>query len=247
MGIMLLHQRGIDSVSRLNEAHRKADFRRGKRLGKDDHIVSWKKPQSIRSIDRKTYHQLPEYLTMRETRVRVEQPGFRSKSLIVVTTLLDSEEITREELANLYFARWNNELDLRTIKSTMQMNILRCRTPELVHKEVWAHALAYNLIHTIMAQAAARHSIEPRTISFKATLQTLEAFQPLIDFQSRRSASFRQALYEEILDAIALHRVANRPGRFEPRRRKRKQKPYPHLAKPRHEHKRDMLKHVTEI
>ena len=159
-GLLMLQQRGVDSVSRLNKANRKADFRRGKRLGKDDHIVRWKKPNSIRSVDRKTYKSLPESLTIRETRFRVEQPGFRTKAIIVVTTLLDPKQTTREDLAQLYRARWNNELDLRSIKTTMQMDVLRCKTPELVHKEVWTHILAYNLIRTIMAQAASQHEIE---------------------------------------------------------------------------------------
>ena len=187
-GIVLLQERGVDLVSRLNKAHRKADFRRGIRLGDDDHIVRWRKPTSIRSVDRRTYHSLPEYVTIREARFRVEQPGFRTKAIVVVTTLLDPSETTKEDLASLYRARWNNELDLRSIKSTMKMDVLRCKTPELVRKEVWTHILAYNLIRTIIAQAAAKHGVEPRTISFKGTLQTLEAFQPLIDFQGRRGA-----------------------------------------------------------
>jgi hypothetical protein len=175
----MLQERGVDLVSRLNKAHRKADFRRGRRLGEDDHIVGWRKPTSIRSVDRQTYHSLPEYVTVREARFRVEQPGFRTKAIVVVTTLLDPVETTKEDLASLYRARWNNELDLRSIKSTMQMDVLRCKTPELVHKEIWTHILAYNLIRTIIAQAAARHRVEPRTMSFKGALQTLEAFQPL--------------------------------------------------------------------
>lgn len=246
-GIVLLHQRGVDSVSRLNKAKRKADFRKGTRLGKDDHIVQWPKPSIIRSVDKQTYKSLPDYLTIREARVRVEQPGFRSKSIVVVTTLLDPKQTSKEELANLYFARWNNELDLRSLKQTMQMDVLRCKTPELVHKEVWTHALAFNLIRTIMAQAATKHAIEPRSISFKATLQTLEAFQALIDFQGHRGTSFRKILYEQLLDSTAEHRVANRPDRFEPRRRKRRSKSYLRLAKPRYEHKRDLLKGVKEI
>ena len=187
-GIVLLQERGVDLVSRLNKAHRKADFRRGIRLGDDDHIVRWRKPTSIRSVDRRTYNSLPEYVTIREARFRVEQRGFRTKAIVVVTTLLDPLETTKEDLASLYRARWNNELDLRSIKSTMKMDVLRCKTPELVRKEVWTHILAYNLIRTIMAQAAAKHGVEPRTISFKGALQTLEAFQPLIDFQGRRGA-----------------------------------------------------------
>ena len=240
--LVMLKQRGVDSVTRLNKARRKADFRRGKRLDKDDHIVRWPKPPKPRSIDRKTYNSLPEFLTVRELRVRVEQPGFRTKTIIVVTTLLDSEEFAKSDLADLYRARWNNELDLRSIKITLQMDILRCKTPELVRKEIWTHILAYNLIRTIMAQAATKHGIEPRSISFKGTLQTLEAFQPLIAFQGQRGSSFRMNLYQHLLDAIAVHRVADRPDRFEPRKRKRRPKKYDKLIKPRHETKLDMLK-----
>ena len=240
--LVMLKQRGVDSVTRLNRARRKANFRRGKRLSKDDHIVRWPKPPKPRSIDRETYNSLPEFLTVRELRVRVEQPGFRTKTIIVVTTLLDSEEFAKSDLADLYRARWNNELDLRSIKITLQMDILRCKTPELVRKEIWTHILAYNLIRTIMAQAATKHGIEPRSISFKGTLQTLEAFQPLIAFQGQRGSSFRMNLYQHLLDAIAVHRVADRPDRFEPRKRKRRPKKYDKLIKPRHETKLDMLK-----
>ncbi len=109
-GIVLLQERGVDLVSRLNKAHRKADFRRGIRLGDDDHIVRWHKPTSIRSVDRRTYNSLPEYVTIREARFRVEQPGFRTKAIVVVTTLLDPLETTKEDLATLYRARWNNEV-----------------------------------------------------------------------------------------------------------------------------------------
>jgi hypothetical protein len=245
--IVMLQQRGVELVSRLNKAHRKADFRRGKRLGEGDHIVCWRKPNSIRSLDRKTYNSLPEFLTIREVRFRVEQPGFRTKSIIVVTTLLDPKQTTKDDLAFLYRARWNNELDLRSIKSTMQMDVLRCKTPELVHKEIWTHLLAYNLIRTIMAQAATKHEIEPRTISFKGALQTLEAFQPLIDFQGHRGASFRAHLYQQLLDSIARHRVADRPDRFEPRKRKGRPVRFEQMTRPRWELKREMANGVIKI
>ena len=100
------------------------------------------------------------------------------------------------------------------------MDVLRCKSPELVRKEIWTHILAYNLIRTIMAQAADKHSIEPRSISFKGTVQTLEAFQPLIDFQDQRGLLRRMELYQHLLDAVAEHRVGNRPDRFEPRKKK---------------------------
>src|SRR5262249_40658324 len=154
-------------------------------LGKGDPIVQWLKPTKPRSIDRETYDALPEFLLVRETRGEVEQAGFRSRTIIGVTTLLDADEITHSDLAQVYRARWNAELDLRSLKRTMQMDGLRCQTPELVRKEIWTHVLAYNLIRTIMAQAASRHGSEPRTIRFKGTMQTLEAFQPVIAMQGQ--------------------------------------------------------------
>ena len=241
--IYLLKRRGIDSVTRLHHC-RLADFRRGKRLGKGDHIVEWRRPGRIRSLDWQTLKVLPERLAIRETHVQVQQPGFRSRNMIVITTLLDAAAVTASDLANLYRARWNAELDLRSLKQTMQMDILRCKTPELVRKEIWAHILAYNLVRTIMAQAAANHDIEPRTISFKGTVQTLEAFQPLIDTQRELDRAHRLHVCLKLLDAVATHRVADRPDRFEPRQRKRRQKKYDRMMKPRNQLKREILKRV---
>jgi hypothetical protein len=244
--IVMLCERGVDLVSRLNNAHRRADFRRGRRLSPDDHLVSWAKPTSIRSLDRDAYHALPEFITVRETRIRVLQPGFRTRKIVVVTTLLDPQQTTKEDLATLYRARWNNELDLRSLKSTMQMRELRCKTPELVRKEVWTHILAYNLIRTVMAQAAARHGVAPRSISFKGAMQTLEAFQPLLEFEAAGDAARRLPLYLNLLDAIATHRVADRPDRYEPRVKKRRRNHYGWLTEPRAEMKRKMAKGVSE-
>jgi Transposase DDE domain len=241
--IFRLKQRGIDSVTRIHHC-RKADFRRGKRVGKGDHIVEWPKPEFIRSIGWQRSKALPEQLTIRETRVQVQQPGFRSRIIIVVSTLLDAEEVTASDLASLYRARWNAELDLRSLKQTMQMDILRCKTPELVRKEIWTHILAYNLIRTIIAQAANKHHIEPRTISFKGAVQSLEAFQPFVATQGDRDKAHLRYLYQKLLDAVATHRVADRPDRFEPRQRKRRQKKYDRMMKPRNELKREMLKRV---
>lgn len=246
VGMYLLKQRGVDTVSRLS-AHRRADFRKGTRLGKDDHLVVWKKPTSIRSVDRKTYNELPDSITIREVRFQVEQPGFRTRSIVVVTTILDPAQASREELAELYRARWNNELDLRSIKVVLQMDRLRCKTPELVRKEVWAHVLAYNLIRTVMAQAAASVDVSPRSISFKATLQVLEAFRPLIADRAHRGERDLAALYEPLLRAIATHRVADRPDRFEPRMTKKRPRGYRSLTRPRKEIKLQMLKRASKI
>ena len=244
--MVMLQQRGVDCVFRLT-SHRTADFRRGMRLGKDDHIVKWMKPTKPRSIDRKTYDALPEFLLVRECRIRIERPGFRVRCLVIATTLLDADEYTKDDLAQAYRARWNEELDLRSIKITMQMDLLRCKTPELVRKEIWTHVLAYNLIRTIMAQTASQEGIAPRSISFKATLQVLEAFQPVISQQAHRGVEHLESLYQQMLRAIAQHRVADRPDRFEPRMAKRRAKNYDRLTKPRKEIKLDMFKRFSEI
>jgi hypothetical protein len=241
--IYLLKQRGIDTVTRVHHC-RRVDFRRGMRFGKDDHLVEWRRPGRIRSIDWQTLKLLPERLTIRETRVRIVQPGFRCRSMVVVSTLLDAKAVGDSDLAELCRARWNAELDLRSLKQTMQMDILRCKTPELVRKEIWTHILAYNLIRTIIAQAATIHGIEPRTISFKGAIQTLEAFQPLFAIQGDRDGAHRRILYQQFLEALATHRVADRPDRFEPRLRKRRPKKYDSMLEPRHLIKRKMLKRV---
>ena len=236
--MVMLKLRGVDSVVRLGK--RRADFRRGRRLGPGDHVVTWPKPRKPRTIDQASYDALPESLAVRECRVRVDRPGFRVTSLVVATTLLDPAEVGAADLAGLYRQRWSAELDLRSLKQTLQMDVLRCKTPELARKELWAHVLAYNLIRTVMAQAAVRHGLEPRTISFKGAVQTLEAFQPAIASTGGRDSGARRSLYESLLAAVASHRVAAQPDRYEPRRRKRRPKPYDRLMVPRAEAKRAM-------
>jgi len=245
--IQMLQERGIDFVGRLNKAHRVADFRRGKRLGHYDHLVCWRKPTSIRSLDRQAYRALPESITIREAKFRVTQAGFRTRAIVVVTTLLGPRQTTKEDLAALYRERWNNELDLRAIKSTMQMADLRCKAPELARKEIWAHVLAYNLLRTVMAQAAATHDLEPRSISFKGAMQTLEAFQPLLGLAAGEGSGPGLELYQHLLRAIACHRVGDRPDRFEPRAKKRRRDHFAWLTKPRSELKRKMAKGATAI
>lgn len=243
--MVILQARGVDCVCHLT-SHRKADFRRGKRLSNGDHIVTWPKPTKPSSISREIYDSLPEFLVIRECRVHVKQQGFRTRSLVIATTLLDTDDVSHDDLAQLYRARWNAELDLRSLKRTLQMDILRCKTPELVRKEIWTHVLAYNLIRTIIAQAAAKHGMTPRSISFKGAVQTLAAFQPVIANQSEHDSTHRIRIYQQLLDAIAIHRVADRPDRFEPRLRKRRPKHYGFLRKPRRDTKRDMVEGVTE-
>jgi hypothetical protein len=238
-------ERGIDFVGRLNKANRTADFRRGKRLGPYDHPARWRKPTSIRSLGRQAHQALPASVTIREAKSRVPQPGFRTKALVVVTTLLGPRQTTTGDLAALCRARWNDELDLRAVKSAMQMADLRRKTPELVRKEIWAHVSAYNRLRTVMAQAAATHGLEPRPISFKGALQALEAFRPLPGLTAAEGRGPGLGLYQHLLRAIASHGVGDRPDRFEPRAKKRRRDHYAWLTKPRSELKRKMAKGAT--
>jgi hypothetical protein len=243
--MVMLKARGVDCVCRFT-SHRTADFRRGKRLGRGDHVVVWPKPPKPRTIDRGAYELLPDSLTVRECRVRVERPGFRIRTLVLATTRLEAGVFPAGDLAQLYRARWNAELDLRSLKQTLQMDVLRCKTPELVRKELWTHILAYNLIRTVIAQAATRHGVEPRSVSFKGAVQTLEAFQPVLALRGEEDAEFRRAVYAQLLAVIAGHRVGDRPDRYEPRRRKRRPKPYDRLMVPRHVAKRALHNGVRE-
>jgi hypothetical protein len=161
---------------------------------------------------------------------------------VVVTTLLDPRQASKEELAELYRARWHAELDLRSLKSVMQMGELRGKTPEMVRKEVWTHVLAYNLIRTVIAQAAARHAVVPRSISFKGAMQTLDAFRPVLELRSAAGTAERLRLCLDLLDAIAAHRVGDRPDRFEPRLKKRRKDYCGWFSQPRAELKRQMAK-----
>jgi hypothetical protein len=240
--IQMLQARGVHLVSRLNKAKRTADFRRGRPLAPEDHVVRWAKPSGIKSLDWPTYKALPAAIEVRECRVRVAQPGFRTRSVVVVTTFLDPRQVSKEDLAGLYRARWHAELDLRALKDGMQMRELRGKTPETVRKEVWAHALAYNLVRTVMAQAAARAGVAPRSVSFTGAMQTLAAFRPLLEGR----AADRGPLYRDLLDAIAAHRVANRPDRYEPRVKKRRRNHYGWLTRPRAEMKRRLAKGGAE-
>jgi hypothetical protein len=231
-----------DLTARLHQA-RKADFRRGRRLGKDDHLVEWSKPASCPPwMPKAVFARLPAVLTLREVRVRVMCRGFRTKSLVVVTSLLDAELYSTAELAKAYRARWQAELNLRSLKQVMQMDHLRTKTPKRVRTELAMHLLAYNLIRTVMAQAAQRRGRSSREISFKSALQMLIAFQPY--FLKAKKCELSQR-YEVMLSAIAEHRVGNRPDRFEPRAVKKRPKNYPRLKEPRSDAKRKLLQGVA--
>ena len=153
----------------------------------------------------------------------------RPKQFKVVTTIL-AQSIDGKQIGDLFERRWEGEVDIRTIKCTMQMDILRCKTPEMVHKEIWTHLLAYNLLRTVIAVAANEEDIEPRKVSFKGAKQALTAFAPKIEAARPED---RAALIDAMITTIAYHRVGNRPGRWEPRARKRRPKKATRLMQPR--------------
>jgi hypothetical protein len=209
----------------------------GRRLGNDDHLVRWAKPQRPRWMSREAYATLPDALVLREVRVRVTQKGFRTKELVVVTTLLDAEEYSAEEIAQLYRRRWQAELNLRSLKSVLQMDPLRCKTPHRVRNEFWVHLLAYNLIRRAMALAAMESQTSPWQVSFKGALQTVNAFLPLLS-----GTASADTWCQRLVEAIATHTVGDRHDRFEPRVKKRRAKPYDLMNKPRADYKRQMAK-----
>ena len=221
----------MESVIRKHQM-RATDFRRGRRLGKDDHLVEWQKPARPEWLSPEEYAALPDEMTLREVRVRVEQRGFRTQELIVVTTLLAAEQYPAAEIAKLYRRRWQAELNLRSLKCELQMDHLRCQTPHRVRNEFYMHLLAYNLIRQTLAAAASHAGIEPWTISFKGALQTIT--QLLLVLHTQVSA---EDWCTTVLTAIATHHVGHRPDRFEPRVKKRRAKTYPLMIKPRAEYK----------
>ena len=228
----LIHGRGAHVVIRKHQL-RATDFRTGERLGKEDHLVCWKKPQRPKWMSAEEYAKLPGSLTLREVRVHVTQEGFRTRELVVVTTLLDAEKYPADEIAKLYRRRWQAELNLRSLKVVMQMDHLRCLTPHRVRNEFFMHLVAYNLIRKVMAVAAARAGREPWTVSFKGTLQTIARLLPLL-----ATPVSTTTWCDTLLAAIAAHTVGNRPDRVEPRVKKRRPKPYRKMTKPRQEYKK---------
>jgi hypothetical protein len=222
--------RGADVVCRLHQT-RKTDFRRGRRLGPYDHIVTWPKAQRPDWMSPAEYAKMPKELELREIRFRIKDPGKRSRVIVIVTTLLDATKYPASALAHLFRQRWNAELDIRSIKTTMAMEMLRSKTPEMVRKEIGMHLLAYNLIRGVMAEAARDHDIQPRDLSFNGARQTMRAFEETHLYEPKQIA----ADFPILLHLIRQKRVGDRPDRNEPRAVKRRPKPYHLLTIPRRE------------
>lgn len=229
--LALFLAQGVDVVVRQHQS-RTTDFRRGQRLGHEDHVVEWQRPQRPSWMDRETYATIPKTLTVRELKVHVALRGFRVQQLVVVTTLTDAERYPKDEVAGLFRQRWHAELDLRNVKISLQMDDLRGRTPEMVRREIWGHGLAYNLIRKAIAQAALVHEKVPRMLSFAAALAAVATSW---DHATLAKPNVLAALAEAQFRVIAWHQVGDRPDRVEPRAIKRHPKPHRWLRQPRQE------------
>lgn len=213
-----LISRGVDVVLH-KHGNRKTDFRRGKRLGKGDHIVVWQKPATRPArLTPEEWDEVPHTITLRESRVQLQRHGYRTKVIVVITTLQNPETVTTTELGELYAHRWDVEGDLRSIKCQLGMSELRGRTPSMLRREVWVSLLAYNLLRGHMAAAAQTLGTTPRHLSFCAARQTLNSFLALFSLCGTNYPE----IFSHFLVALAAHRVRQRPGRQEPRKLKRR-------------------------
>ncbi len=231
----LFRLRQIHSLFRLHQA-RPADLRQGKRLGKNDRLFTWLRPkQKPRYLPQSLGQLIPEKLAVRVLRFQLQVRGFRVKAVTLVTTLVDAQAYPAEALARLYARRWRIELWFRDLKTSMGMEVLRCQSPQMVHKELEMFFIAYNLIRALGAQASALHDVPMERISFKGTVAASRQFSLAI--AQARSQKQQRELVAELLCVLALDAVPERPGRREPRAVKRRPKPYPLLNKPRHQFK----------
>jgi Transposase DDE domain len=233
---------GVDVVLRQNACRVPVSFRG---YNANNRRVCWFKPTQPGWMGRHEYQRMPRLLRLRAVRVLVPRIGFRTRRLVLITTLMDAQEVTGADLGDLYRRRWQAELNLRSLKQTLQMDILRGQTPDVVHKEVWAHLLVYNVVRIVMAQAAQAESLQPEQLSFKGALQTINSFLP--NMRSAKTLAEKQVVWEVVLWAVSQHRVANRSNRFEPRAVKRRPKPFPHLRIPRDEARKRMLRKANAV
>jgi len=236
----LLLQREVFSVMRLHQ-RRKSDFREGKRLGPGDRLIQWTRPKQWKpamEITKQELEQLPETLSVRVVRITEIPRGFRAKPMVIATTLLDPIEVPADEIRSLYRDRWTAELNLRSLKTSLGMDVLRGQTPDVVRKEIAMHLLAYNLIRLLMWRAAAEHGRDLHRLSFTGTLHRLRSAWPMLALLSGHREKSADALLSVLLQSISRDEVPHRPDRFEPRRRKRRPKNYSLLQKNRDAYRR---------
>ena len=229
--VAMLNSKGVDLVSMSHRA-RQVDFTKGELLGPDDHIVEWQRPESRDYPYQTAMRDMPATVKVREFAIEIDGREGGKERAIIVTTMIDPT-IPQKVLADLYWQRWNCELDIRSIKHSLHMDVLRCKTPEMVRKEIWCHILAYNLLRGTMVESAKRHSVLPRQLSVKGTMQAVESFTPAM-----MAIDGSDTLYNALLATVSAHRVGNRPGRLEPRFKKRRPVWLPLMTIPRHESRR---------
>ena len=234
MMLAQFQQRDVQVCARLN-AKRPIDFTKGKRLGKDDTLVTWTRPLRPSWMSVEEYEQIPETLTLRMLRYSLEAKGCRTQSITVITTLVDSEEYSAEDIAELYGLRWSVELAIRHVKRSLNMDHFRCKSPAMVRREFWTMVLGYNLVRKVICEAAAFGGVLPRRLSFTRT----SAF--LLEVGTFWASTGVQAKsLESILKHLSKMLVPDRPGRYEPRMVKRRLDKYPLLKQPRQVLKNDV-------
>ena len=229
--LALVKAAGADGMFRKHHA-RRCDFRRGKKLGIGDHRVVWHRPTRCpQSMSQEAFDALPITLEVREVHLLIQQPGFRPTEIIVVTTLHDPQRYPKAKLTDLYQLRWQAaEVNLRHLKTTLSMEMLVTKTPEMVCKDLWVHLLAYNLLRTLMWQTAKHTTIEAARLSLQGTRQQFNHFRPeLVNAKPLE----RQYLYHTLLTIVGTLIVPLRPHRCEPRVVKRRPKPFPRMQQPR--------------
>lgn len=224
--------RGADCVMR-NHHRRTKGLSVLRKISKGDRLILWHKTgRSPKWLHPQQWHEMPKTFNIREISFRVDLPGFRTKAVTVVTTLLDHRTYPKQAFIDLYRSRWMAELFLRDIKTTMGMDILRCKSPEMIHKEISMYLIAYNLIHALMLEAASRHGVSPFRLSFKGTVATVRQWAPVIA-AARLDDSRQETLIQILLAYLARDLLPFRPNRVEPRAKKRRPKNYQLLSKPR--------------
>ena len=212
--------RGADVVM-AQHGKRITDFTRGERLGKNDHIVQWPRPPKPKTMRADEYARYPAFIAMREVEVN---------GRILVTTMLDPKWVSLHALGALYKMRWSIEVDFRTIKATLEMDVLRCKSQPMVEKEIAVYFLAYNLVRWAMAKAALLADVMPRVLSFTGAKRLLSTFA---DQLRRTSGDEMRTLIATVTACIATLRLPHRPDRVEPRAKKRRPKNLPLLTVPR--------------
>lgn len=230
--LALLPLRGVDVITRLHQGRRFRP-RDGRRIGPGEWLVTWHKPPKRPDyLTEEEWTAAPESITVRILHVRIEEKGFRTRELWISTTLLDPIAYPAERIASLYRRRWDMELCFRDLKTTMGMEELRCRTPEMALKELLAFLIAHNFMRCLIAQAASAHQVCRTRISFKGAVDAARSFHQAM--RLARSPRHARRLYRRLLEILARDLVPLRPGRYEPRALKRRRKPFALLTKPRH-------------